>query len=64
MSNNFSTWKGSFTCKTCKKNVLSMRVYKDTGMGTWMCSDKHLTEVQVFQVGYKKEKDYERKERE
>lgn len=40
-----------------------MRLYSD-GKGTWMCSDKHLTEVQVAQVKYKKRKDYEREERE
>ena len=62
MNNNFKTYPGIFICKTCKKEVKSMRVY-NTGMGSWMCSDKHLSEVQVFQVGYKKKKDYERKER-
>ena len=38
-----------------------MRVYRETGMATWMCSDKHLSRVELFQVGYKKKKDYERK---
>jgi hypothetical protein len=64
MSNNFSVYQGKFMCKTCKKEVTNMRLYTLTGKGTWLCSDKHLTEVQVFQVGYKKKKDYERKERE
>jgi len=63
MSNNFNTYKGKFICKTCKKEVSSIRIYS-TGMGSWMCPDKHITEVEVFQVGYKKKKDYERKERE
>lgn len=63
MSENFSTYRGKFLCKTCKKEVASIRIYK-TGMGSWMCSEKHITEVEVFQVGYKKKKDYERKERE
>ena len=62
MSNNFSTYKGKFLCKACKKEVLSMRLYSSTGIGSWMCSDKHITEVQVYQVGYKKKKDYEREE--
>jgi hypothetical protein len=60
MSDKFSTFSGKFLCKTCKKEVLSMRVYTDTGMGTWMCADKHITRVQIYQVGYKKKKDYER----
>ena len=36
-----------------------MRVYVTTGMATWMCSDKHLSEVQLFKVGYKKVKKHE-----
>jgi len=62
MSEKFSTFKGKFICKTCKKEVLSMRIYTNTGIGSWMCLDKHITEVQVYQVGYKKKKDYEREE--
>ncbi len=61
MSSNFNTYSGKFTCKTCKKDVTTIRIYGSTGMGSWMCSDKHITEVEVFQVGYKKKKDYERK---
>ena len=61
---DFTTYYGKFICKSCKEEVKSIRVYKKTGMGTWLCSKKHLTEVQIFQVGYKKKKDYERKERE
>lgn len=61
--NNFTVYRGKFICKTCKEEVLSLRLYSQTGRGTWLCSQKHLTEVQVFQVGYKKKKDYERKER-
>lgn len=30
-----------------------------TGMATWMCPDKHLSESQLFKVGYKKNKKYE-----
>lgn len=63
MSENFSTYRGKFLCKTCKKEVFNMRVYS-SGKGTWMCSEKHITEVEIFHVGYKKKKDYERKERE
>lgn len=60
MSNKFTVYKGKFLCKTCSKEVLSIRIYTETGMGSWMCSDKHLSEVQVYQIGYKKKKDYER----
>jgi len=57
----FIVYPGKFLCKVCKKEVLTMRVYRETGMATWMCSDKHLSRVELFQVGYKKKKDYERK---
>lgn len=60
---NFTTYSGKFPCKTCREEVRSIRIYPN-GMGTWLCSGKHLSETQVFQVGYKKKKDYERKERE
>jgi hypothetical protein len=33
-----------------------MRVYLSTGIASWMCADKHLSEVQLFKVGYKKVK--------
>lgn len=61
MSNTFSTFQGKFSCKTCKVEVKTMRVYTSTGMASWMCPQKHLSEVQLYQVGYKKKKDYERK---
>lgn len=59
--NNFTVYSGKFSCKTCKEEVKSIRIYQN-GLGTWMCSQKHLTEVEVFQVGYKKKRDYEREE--
>jgi hypothetical protein len=62
MSNKFTVYKGKFWCKTCGKEVRTIRVYSETGMGSWMCSEKHLSEVQVCKVGYKKKKDYEREE--
>ena len=60
----FSVYPGKFPCKTCKEEVKSIRVYPSTGMSSWMCSKKHLSETQLYQVGYKKKKDYDRKERE
>jgi hypothetical protein len=60
---SFTVYKGKFPCKTCKKEVFSIRVYSDTGMASWMCPEKHLSKVELFHVGYKKKKDYEREER-
>ncbi len=62
MSNKFTVYEGKFFCKTCSKQVGTIRIYPETGMGSWMCPEKHLSEVQVYQVGYKKKKDYERKD--
>ena len=64
MSNKFTIYKGKFLCKVCKKEVNSLRLYAQTGMASWMCVDKHLSEVQLYHVGYKKKKDYERENRE
>ena len=33
-----------------------MRVYMETGMASWMCPEKHLSEVMLFKKGYKKAK--------
>jgi len=60
---NFTVYQGKFLCKTCKKEVKSLRFYAETGIATWMCVDKHLSEVQLCQVKYKKKRDYEREER-
>ena len=62
MPSKFIVYQGKFLCKTCSKEVSSIRIYTETGMGSWMCTNKHLSEVQVYQVGYKKKKDYEREE--
>jgi hypothetical protein len=52
----YTIFEGKFPCKTCKEEVKTMRVYADTGMSSWMCSQKHLSEVELFKVGYKKKK--------
>lgn len=63
MSNNFTTYEGKFICKQCGKDVRTIRIYTDTGRGSWMCPEKHLSEALVYKKGYKSKKDYERKER-
>ncbi len=55
----YTIFQGKFPCKTCKEEVKTMRVYMETGLSSWMCSKKHLSEVQLFKVGYKKVKRYE-----
>jgi hypothetical protein len=58
----YSIYEGKFPCRTCREEVKTMRVYPETGKASWMCSKKHLSESQLYQVGYKKKKDYEREE--
>jgi len=58
----YSIFEGRFPCKTCKKEVKTIRIYKATGMASWMCQDRHLSEVELFKVGYKKKRTNEREE--
>lgn len=51
MSNKpFTVYRGSFLCKECKVEVQSMRLWRDTGIVSWMCPIKHVTEVQLIYV--------------
>jgi hypothetical protein len=58
MSNkNFTVYPGKFPCKTCNEEVLSLRLWTETGMLTWMCATKHVSRVPIIMT----KKDYERK---
>jgi hypothetical protein len=57
----YTIYEGKFPCKECKKEVKTIRVYAKTGMASWMCPEKHLSEVELFKVGYKKKRVDERK---
>lgn len=56
----YTIYEGRFPCKDCKKEVKTIRIYASTGMASWMCSDRHLSEVELFKVGYKKKRTDER----
>ena len=49
---------GSFPCHTCGKEVGTLRSYPDEKLLTWMCPDKHITEVSLQTK--KSKEDYER----
>ena len=50
---------GEFVCHTCSEKVPTLRSYPELKLLTWMCQDKHLTEVSL---NTKKSKaDYDRK---
>ena len=56
----FSVYPGRFPCHTCKEEVLSLRLWKESLELTWMCSKKHLSKSSII----KTKKDYEREKRE
>lgn len=52
----FSIYSGKFPCHTCKEEVSSIRLWKETLELTWMCSKKHISRAAII----KRKKDYER----
>lgn len=57
MSNEkFKVFPGDFICQTCKEEVKSLRLWKETATLTWMCSQKHISKVPIILT----KKDYER----
>jgi hypothetical protein len=56
----FSTYSGKFPCHTCKEEVKSLRLWRESLELTWMCSNKHLSRAGIR----KTKKDYEREKRE
>ena len=60
MSNpKFKTFEGQWPCHTCKEVVPILRLWLETADVTWMCSNKHISKVQLI----KTKKDYERENR-
>lgn len=53
----YSVYPGTFRCQECGKEVGSLRSYPDTKELTWMCSDKHMSKVDLNTK--KNKKDYE-----
>jgi len=45
---NFSTYEGKWPCKTCQEIVKILRLYVETGDATWMCSQKHISRVNLI----------------
>ena len=58
----YNIYHGKFPCHTCKAEVTSLRLYAETKELTWMCSEKHISTVNLNTK--KTKKDYEREERE
>lgn len=60
VDSKFKSFVGKFPCHTCKEEVETLRLWKETYDLTWMCSKKHISKVQMI----KTKKDYEREKRE
>ena len=54
---DFKVFPGKFLCKKCGEEVLSLRLWLDSGDATWMCSKKHVSKVGLIPVK-KKRKDF------
>ena len=55
----FSVYPGTFLCRECEETVKTMRLWKESGESTWMCSKKHVSRVQLLPQK-KKKKDYQK----
>jgi hypothetical protein len=43
----YNIYPGKFKCQECGLEVTSLRSYPDTKELTWMCSDKHMSKVEL-----------------
>lgn len=53
----YNVYPGEYVCHTCQDKVPTVRSYPDEKRLTWMCKNKHLTEVNLSTK--KSKKDYE-----
>ena len=56
--NKYTVYNGIFKCQQCGMTVNSLRSYPEQKKLTWMCKNKHLSEVSLQTK--KSKKDYER----
>lgn len=54
----YTVYNGAFKCQQCNANVTTLRSYPELKKLTWMCQDKHLSEVSLQTK--KSKHDYER----
>ena len=43
----YDVYPGDFPCHVCKKSVKTLRLYSKEKYLTWMCEDKHVSEVSL-----------------
>lgn len=56
----YNIYPGSFPCHTCGEDVKTIRSYPGEKRLSWMCKERHLTEINLDTK--KSRKDYEREE--
>jgi len=44
---DFIVFNGKLTCKKCSEHVASFRFWPESGDTTWMCSQKHVSKVEL-----------------
>jgi hypothetical protein len=54
----YTVYPGKFVCHTCGAEVKTLRSYPSEKKLTWVCNDKHMTEISLNTK--KSKKDYER----
>lgn len=59
MASRYGIIEGKFFCGTCENTASTARLYYDSKKLSWLCIEKHLTEV-MLQPEKKSKKDYER----
>jgi hypothetical protein len=50
---SFTVYYGKFVCHECKAEVRSLRLYAEKKLATWMCKEKHLSEVRFGKQKWK-----------
>jgi hypothetical protein len=51
---DFKIFPGKFPCKKCHEEVLSLRFWLESGDATWMCTNKHISKVNLMPQKKKK----------
>jgi len=51
---DFKIFPGKFPCKKCQEEVLSLRLWPESGDATWMCTNKHISKVSLMPQKKKK----------
>lgn len=50
--NKFTIYHGKFICHHCKTTVEKARFWRESYDLTWMCSNNHISKVNLYVRGY------------